>query len=653
MKNIENKSTGITLISLVVTVIVLLILAGISVSMITGNNNIILNAGKAKEQTEVANEKELIVAASIQAAKKSDFGEITQEILQNEIDNKFKEWKKAKVYEEDEEFFILVENRLYKVDNDGEVELVDSNYEFPKREFITQLSNNEYGATKAKPYEINCIEDLLDFSFCVNGITIENNEITYSNTFNNFNNKFIALVRSLNFKSGFSYENAERTDYGDVNQDGQVEDLLTELTTGKGWICIGGYGETQNTNGFYGTFEGNEMKISNLYINNVETNLQANGLFGAALNTKIRNLSLFGYIHCNSKRAGAFIGLINSSGSLSIINNCIFSGEIKNEYGEKETTGGIIGYCSNTQISECMNKGTIIGSNDGDISNGVGGTGGIIGDSYSNSEIINCINFGKITGVNKVGGISGRCAGNIKNSYNKGEVSGTSGIGGISGGICYNIEECYNEAKITGNSRVGGIEGVIYANSNRRIYKSYNNGDVQGGDSTGGIIGEIYASTGFTVEQCYNLCDIVGAKWVSGIVGGIRGKNAKIINCYNKGNISGSTISGIARWVIGSMEKTAKIISCYNTGTLISNTKMGISDDVGMIENCYYLNTCGATDSNGTAISSEDLKNLASTLDKAYTINSETGEVTISETEIQNVWTNDTQNINDGYPIFK
>ena len=54
----ENKSRGITLIALVVTIIVLLILAGISISMLTGQNGILNRAVEAKEKTQVANEKE-------------------------------------------------------------------------------------------------------------------------------------------------------------------------------------------------------------------------------------------------------------------------------------------------------------------------------------------------------------------------------------------------------------------------------------------------------------------------------------------------------------------------------------------------------------------------------------------------------------------
>ena len=50
MKN--NK--GVTLVALVVTIIVLIILAGISINLVLGNNGIITIAKKAKENTELA-----------------------------------------------------------------------------------------------------------------------------------------------------------------------------------------------------------------------------------------------------------------------------------------------------------------------------------------------------------------------------------------------------------------------------------------------------------------------------------------------------------------------------------------------------------------------------------------------------------------------
>ena len=55
-----RKNRGITLIALVITIIVLLILAGISIAMLTGNNGILTQAGKAKEKTATAKTEELV-----------------------------------------------------------------------------------------------------------------------------------------------------------------------------------------------------------------------------------------------------------------------------------------------------------------------------------------------------------------------------------------------------------------------------------------------------------------------------------------------------------------------------------------------------------------------------------------------------------------
>ena len=54
----KRKEKGITLIALVVTIIVLLILAGVSIAMLTGNNGLLNQAIKAKEETEISSEKE-------------------------------------------------------------------------------------------------------------------------------------------------------------------------------------------------------------------------------------------------------------------------------------------------------------------------------------------------------------------------------------------------------------------------------------------------------------------------------------------------------------------------------------------------------------------------------------------------------------------
>ena len=53
-----KKETGITLVSLVVTIIILIILAGISINTLVGDNGIITKAQHAKENTLLAQEEE-------------------------------------------------------------------------------------------------------------------------------------------------------------------------------------------------------------------------------------------------------------------------------------------------------------------------------------------------------------------------------------------------------------------------------------------------------------------------------------------------------------------------------------------------------------------------------------------------------------------
>ena len=58
VKRTFKNENAITLIALVITIIVLLILAGVSISMLTGDNGILTQAKEAKEKTEEAKRKE-------------------------------------------------------------------------------------------------------------------------------------------------------------------------------------------------------------------------------------------------------------------------------------------------------------------------------------------------------------------------------------------------------------------------------------------------------------------------------------------------------------------------------------------------------------------------------------------------------------------
>ncbi len=84
MRESLKKYKGITLIALVVTIIVLLILAGISITMLTGQNGILNRAGEAKTTNGVAQGEELI-KVSVMDALTRGAGELTDENLKKAL----------------------------------------------------------------------------------------------------------------------------------------------------------------------------------------------------------------------------------------------------------------------------------------------------------------------------------------------------------------------------------------------------------------------------------------------------------------------------------------------------------------------------------------------------------------------------------------
>lgn len=81
MKRINNK--GITLIALVITIIVLLILAGVTIATLTGENGILTRATEASEKNQISAdiEKIKLVCSEAQIEENTDGEEITRDKL--------------------------------------------------------------------------------------------------------------------------------------------------------------------------------------------------------------------------------------------------------------------------------------------------------------------------------------------------------------------------------------------------------------------------------------------------------------------------------------------------------------------------------------------------------------------------------------------
>ena len=87
IKKLRNK--GITLIALVITIIVLLILAGVSIAMLTGENGILTQAQNAKKETERAKIIEEVRLDILGKQTENGSGDISSDELEEILKNIF------------------------------------------------------------------------------------------------------------------------------------------------------------------------------------------------------------------------------------------------------------------------------------------------------------------------------------------------------------------------------------------------------------------------------------------------------------------------------------------------------------------------------------------------------------------------------------
>lgn len=80
MKNEMKKQTGITLIALVITIIILLILAGVTIATLTGDNGILSKTNEAKKQNNKESIKEQI-KIEIMGEQSENEGKIAEDVL--------------------------------------------------------------------------------------------------------------------------------------------------------------------------------------------------------------------------------------------------------------------------------------------------------------------------------------------------------------------------------------------------------------------------------------------------------------------------------------------------------------------------------------------------------------------------------------------
>ena len=287
MQKQKNKKseTGITLIALVVSIIVLIILAGVSITMLVGENGIITQAQRAKENTELAEKQE-----------KEDMSELEDEI---------------------NEAITGIEVEQVADENPGQLEQESENI-----------------------LVINSIEDLVYFSYDVsNGNTYEGQTVKLGLSLDfNSNKSYVEPLRTNYGEYGYDGElKTLLTSEEGFKPIGSIEDIKD------GSNCFGGIfdGDNKELYNLYidGTFEETSIigmfstnfgVIKNLRINNINFSINSNGTYcllggiSGRNSGTIINCLVSGNIECSYSGENSITvgGIVGQGYQNSILNNC-------------------------------------------------------------------------------------------------------------------------------------------------------------------------------------------------------------------------------------------------------------------------------------------------------------------------------------------
>ena len=507
MKKLQNnRQSGITLIALVITIIVLIILAGVAINLTLGQNGLLNRPKEAREKYEIASAKEYIELkideCIIEKGGDASLQDIIDYLAEDSSVTYYVALEEVGLVAGEvdigspKEIYVVYNSYQFKVDESKKVEFISIvdvdlegkvSIEAQVKEHLGKNSDGKYEASvllKATgDAEISKLEiqnpDGTTLTLEPDGLTTVGKDMTIE-----FDKTYKVILTTANGhrytkkiieKSEETIMNAEQlasfrdkvnsglTYEGKTVRLGADIDLSAVCGANVGgkevsWEPIGNYG-ANNSLVFSGIFNGNNYQISNFYL---KANENFQGLFGKNAGT-IENLEIYGNI-----------------------------------YGDSYYLGGIIGF-NNGIVKYCFNSVRV---------NGYGMTGGIVGLANTNSEIERCTNNAYIYGEES-GGIAGRCAGGtIRECINNGYIQNVTSGGIVGYFITGKIYNCYNTGKIqTSSVRAGGICGAAgwsgYATA--YLYNCYNKGSIVGSSYVGEIIGLNNANGGTSQTiNCYS-----------------------------------------------------------------------------------------------------------------------------------------------------
>ena len=450
-----KMQSGITLIALIVTIIVLLILAGVSIATLIGDNGILTQANNAKERTEEAEQEE------------KDHLNATEDFIN--------------------EYLNIIEVEQVTDENPGVLETEGTD-----------------------TYVINSIEDLVFFASDVrSGNTYEGQTVELGTSLDfNSDKSYVDPLRTDYGKYGYEGELKTLLTSGEgFIPIGSISDASFSFEgtfDGKENNLYNLYINYSNVTGesSIGLFGTNNGIINNVEIRKIDINVKndseyksyVGGIVGTNVGT-ISECSISGILVHNSKAENGLGGIAGHSLNGGIITDSINKATLEGN----SMTGGISGYWTGGVISNCKNEGKVETNADSNYCY-AGGIASALGDN-ENNQIISCYNTGTIianaTGNRYIqaGGIAGYSGGNVLNCVNEGEISATHSnegpnvrVGGILGVNAKNVENCVNQGKVQCN-RENIAAGLV----------TNNTGNIKSSKYLTGILG-IIINTGTTSE---------------------------------------------------------------------------------------------------------------------------------------------------------
>ena len=426
-----NKKSGITLISLVVTIIVLLILAGISIMMLSGNNGILQRASDAKEETIIGQEKEQVELAYVSAAVKKLGNNVDKDDLQDELDLSIGENKTRVTDNTDNNLNVLFIETLnnYKIEN-GKVSKIEplelhiSNYS-ELLDFANAVNEGEnfenYIVYLDNDIQIEDTDWIVigtpgnrdnpgtHFSgiFEGNRHTISNISFTTAKTYNGLFGLNDGTIQNLNVVGNISGNIGIYVGLISGSNHGIIDNCSALITCDISWSGINA--NYLRLGGIAGTNSGSIRNCSvmgQISVDSPVFSSATGGIVGENF-LEITHCKNYATMSSSSYYFGGIVGRVGDSSNETLIKQSINYATISPTFNDSPYAGGIAGILESGCIEECANKGDYIDARSS------GGTasylGGICGYTRNNTRILNCYVAGNGSSLNLTAGIIGGC----------------------------------------------------------------------------------------------------------------------------------------------------------------------------------------------------------------------------------------------------